>query len=227
MKKIVISTIIFVMASFSAFADKTNVGIKITMANMDADGSETTDSASINNGGAAVKQSKDADFEMGSLFIERQFEGALGGTDIALGLEVVPFKVEIDKLGGGTGFDATLEVGNLVTLYVQPMFNVGENTAIFVKAGFAQADLDISNSSRQAQAADQASDTAGTETASSKELEGPMLGAGFQTIMGDVGVRLEVTHTDFDEITHTNSNSKVLKADAELTQISLALVKTF
>ena len=227
MKKIVISTIIFVMASFSAFADKTNVGIKITMASMDADGSETTDSAAINNGGAAVKHSKSADFEMGSLFIERQYEGAFGGMDVAVGLELVPFKVEIDRIGGGTGFDAMIEVGNLITAYVQPMFNVGENSALFVRAGWAQADLDISNSARQAQAADQASDTAGTDSSASKNLEGPMVGAGFQTMMGDVGVRLEATYTDFDEITYTNSNSKVLKADAELTQISLALVKSF
>ena len=227
MKKIVISTIIFVMASFSAFADKTNVGIKITMASMDADGSETTDSGSINNGGAAVKHSKSADFEMGSLFIERQYEGAFGGMDVAVGLDLVPFKVEIDRIGGGTGFDAMIEVGNLITAYVQPMFNVGENSALFVRAGWAQADLDISNSSRQAQAADQASDTAGTDSAASENLEGPMVGAGFQTMLGDIGVRLEATYTDFDEITYTNSNSKVLKADAELTQISLALVKSF
>ena len=227
MKKIVISTIIFVMASFSAFADKTNVGIKLTMANMDASGSETTDSGSINNGGAAVNHSKDSDFDMGSLFIERQYEAAFGGTDVAVGLELVPFKAEIDKIGGGTGFDATIEVGNLITAYVQPMFNVGENTALFVKAGWAKATLDISNGTRQAQAANQTADTAGTETSASKDLSGPMVGAGFQTMMGDVGVRLEATHTDFDEVTHTNSNSKVIKADAELTQISLALVKSF
>ena len=80
---------------FSAFADKTNVGIKITMASMDADGSETTDSGSVNNGGAAVKHSKSADFEMGSLFIERQFEESYGGFDIAVGLELVPFNNEL------------------------------------------------------------------------------------------------------------------------------------
>jgi hypothetical protein len=44
---------------------------------------------------------------------------------------------------------------------------------------------------------------------------------------GDGFVRLEATVTDFDQISHTNSNGKVVKADAEMTMISLSLGKTF
>ena len=44
----------------------------------------------------------------------------------------------------------------------------------------------------------------------------------------DMGfLRLEATVTDFDEISHTNSNSKVVKADADMSMISLSVGKTF
>jgi hypothetical protein len=231
MKKLLLSLfVIFGLTSLSANADMTNVGIKITSANMEASGSETVDSGSTNSGGAAKSQpSKDSNFQIGSLFVERQLEGKLGGNDLVLGLELVPFTAEIDKLGGSDGFDATLEIGMLATAYVQPMFKANDDVTIFVKAGYSQADLDINSISRQAGSASQTGDTQSTDGAQSKTLEGPMYGAGIQVSMNSVldFVRLEGTVTDFDEITHTNSNGKVLKADAELTTISLSLVKSF
>ena len=196
MKKIVISAIIFGMPGFSAFADKTNVGIKITQGNMDASGSHTTDAAASNNGGAAVKSSGDADFVMGSLFIERQFEDVQNNLDVALGLDIVPFTAEIDRIGGNDGVDATVEIGNLVTAYVQPMFQAGENATLFLKLGYAQADLDVTDIRRQAGSASQTNDTQSTDTSTSKSLEGPMYGAGVQVTMGSVldVIRLEATY---------------------------------
>ena len=44
----------------------------------------------------------------------------VGGFDLSLGLEIIPATTEVAVIGGGTGFDATVEVGNLVTAYVQP-----------------------------------------------------------------------------------------------------------
>ena len=40
-------------------------------------------------------------------------------------------------------------------------------------------------------------------------------------------IRLEATQTDFDKISHTNSNSKVLTADAEMQLITLTIGKSF
>ena len=40
-------------------------------------------------------------------------------------------------------------------------------------------------------------------------------------------IRLDATHTDFDQVTHTNSNLKTLKADADMDVISLSIGKTF
>ena len=91
------------------------------------------------------------------------------------------------------------------------------------KAGYSMADLDIEEISRQATTAG----TASTDGAQSKTLEGPMLGIGVQSNTDMGFVRIEGTITDFDEISHTNSNGKVLKADAEMTLISISVGKSF
>ena len=219
MKKILISTILAAFFAFSASAD-TNIGVSISAANMDATGSHTTNSSSGGSGGSAVNASGNADFEMASFFIEKEVD--VGGISIAVGLDMIPMTTEVDKLGGGDGFDATVEVGNLMTGYIQPMFNNGGMT-FFLKAGVSSADVDITNVSRQATNAG----TASTDGAQSKSLDGTMYGAGAQISTGSGFVRLEGTITDFDEISHTNSNSKVVKADSELTRITISFGKSF
>ena len=54
-----------------------------------------------------------------------------------------------------------------------------------------------------------------------------MVGLGVQRNLDMGFLRLEATMTQFDEISHTNSNSKVLKADADMNMISLSVGKTF
>ena len=225
MKKLTIAFISVIFLAFSAQAD--SVGVRISTANMDASGSHTTNSTtagSLDSGGAAVNSSGNADFMVASLFAEKDIE--LGGMSMSIGVDVIPFTTEIDKLGGGDGFDATVEVGNLITAYIQPTFDLGD-VSVFAKVGYSQADLDITNISRQATTAG----TASTDGNTGKDLEGMMFGAGIQKAVqhmgGDGFVRLEATVTDFDEITHTNSNGKVVKADAEMTMISLSIGKTF
>ena len=219
MKKILISTILAMFLTFSASAD-TNIGISISAANMDATGSHTTNSSSGGSGGDAVNASGNADFEMASFFIEKEVDA--GGLSLAIGLDMIPMTAEVDKLGGGDGFDATVEVGNLMTAYIQPMVNAGSMT-FYLKAGVSSADLDITDISRQATTAG----TASTDTDQSKTLDGTMYGAGIQADMAGGFIRLEGTVTDFDEISHTNSNSKVVKANSELTRISLSFGKSF
>ena len=219
MKKILISTILAGFFAFSAGAD-TNVGISISAASMDASGSHTTNSSSGGSGGDAVNASGSGDFEMASFFIEKEIEA--GGLNLAIGLDAVPMTAEVNKLGGGDGFDATVEVGNLMTAYIQPMFNTGGLT-LFLKAGVSSMDVDITNISRQATTAG----TASTDGEQNKSVDGTMYGAGFQADAGGGFIRLEGTVTDFDEITHTNSNGKIVKADSELTRISISFGKSF
>ena len=222
MMRIISLTIFSILFSSAvANADSTNIGLKVSYGNMEASGSHTTNSGSIAYGGTAVSASGDADFPFGSIFIERQISA--GSMDVALGLDINPTTQEVDKLGGGDGFDATVDMGNLYTAYIQPMFASNGNVTLFAKLGYSQADLDIKDITRQATTAG----TASTDGNTSKSLEGPMYGIGVNVSLESSFVILEATRTDFDEISHTNSNGKVLKADAELDAISISFGKSF
>ena len=222
-KKIFIILISILFSTAIANADNSNIGLKLSYGNMDASGSHTTNSASGGSGGSAVNASGNASFPFASVFIERQIN--TNGLDLILGLDINPLTREVDKLGGGDGFDATVEMGNLYTAYIQPMINNGNgNVTFFAKIGYAQADVDITNISRQATTAG----TASTDGPQSKSLEGPMYGIGLQVdTASSAFFRLEATRTDFDEISHTNSNGKIVKADAEMDAVSLSIGRSF
>lgn len=219
MKRLTLAFILLSFFGLNGNAD-TNIGVKLTSADLSADGSETQ-----NSGATVVQKERDASFELASIFAEQMV--SLGGIDMAIGVELVPLTAEVAVIGGGTGFDATVEVGNLRSAYIQPMINNG-NVSLYVKAGYAQADLDISNVTRQATAS-ATGDSASTDTNLDQELEGPMYGIGMQISTESIldAIRIEATRHDFDEISFTNSNNKKLKADAEMDTISIALVKSF
>ena len=223
-KKIIIAAISASFLASAAFADSTNIGVRFSSADLSASGSENTNLS----GTDLTQKERDASFEMPSIFIEKQFEtGSM--FDIAFGLDFVPLTEDVATLGGGDGTDAKIKAGNLITAYIQPSISVTEDISVFGKIGYAQGDLDINDITRQATAAE-TSDSASTELKADKKLKGPVLGLGVQ-INKDLGpisfVRLEATRTDFDQINHTNSNGKVLKADAEMDLVSLTIGKSF
>ena len=222
MKKITILAISLLFSISAAFADSTNVGFKVSSGELTASGTETT-----NLGAASIvtQKEREADFQMASFFVEREVD-IKGGFSMVLGLDLVPMTAEVAKLDGGTGFDTTIEVGNMLTLYVQPTFALNDSISLFAKAGVVEADLDIADIKRQATTAG----TASTDKAQEKSLEGNMIGLGAQmnNAFGTFDfIRLEATSTDFDQISHTNSNSKKLKADADMDVISLSIGKSF
>ena len=219
MKKILTTLACLVGLQGFALADTTNVGIKLSYGNFDAKGSETTDLAAD----GAVARSGDADFPFASVFVERDF--ALTNFNIALGLDYIPLEAEVETIGGGTGFDAKVEVKDQFTVYIQPSKKLDNGITIFGKLGYSQADLQISQTARQASTD---SDAAGTDTGASRDLEGPMIGLGVEKEFANKAfVRFEVSYTDYDEISYTNTNSKVLKASAELTAAHLSIGKKF
>ena len=221
-KRLIIAAISASFVASADLADSTNVGFRISTGNLAATGTETTNSSTT------VKQAeKDASFEMASIFVERQIE-TTDKFNITLGLDFVPITADIAKLDGGDGFDASVAAGNLLTAYVQPTFNVSDTISVFGKVGFARGDLEISEISRQATAT--GNGTPSTDVDPSKSLEGMVYGIGAQMNRSFGAfdfVRLEATQTDFDTITHTNSNSKRLTADAEMELISLSIGKSF
>ena len=223
-KKIMIAAISASFLASAAFADSTNIGVRFSSADLSASGSETTNLTGTN----ITQKEREASFEMPSIFVERQFE-TNSMLNIAVGLDFVPLTEDVATLGGGDGTDAKVKAGNLITAYIQPSISFGENISVFGKIGYAQGDLDINDMTRQATAAE-TSDTASTDLTTSKSLRGPVLGLGvqFNKDMGPFSfVRLEATRTDFDEINHTNSNGKKLKADAEMELVSLTIGKNF
>lgn len=224
-KKISSILLCLLLGSAVANADSTNIGLKASFGHMDATGSHTTNSGSTGGGGAAVAASGNASFPFASVFIERQISA--GMMDVALGLDINPTTQEVDKLGGGNGFDATIDMGNLYTAYIQPMLASNGDVTFFAKLGYSQADLDIKDISRQATNAG----TASTDGNNSKRLEGPMVGVGVHlstaSYLESSFVRLEATRTDFDEISHTNSNGKIIKANAQLDAFSISFGKSF
>ena len=227
MKKFLSIAFVSSFVAASAFAG-TNVGIKGSYGDMSATGSHTTNSGSSGSGGSAVSVAGDANFPVGSLFVEKEFE--LSQFNIAVGIDYVPYDSQIDKLDGGDGLDATLHIGNVGTLYVQPMFTVNDNVSLFLKAGYTSATLDVTELSRQASASSGTASTnnsASTDGSQSKTLEGPVYGVGAQVSFSNSFLRLEYTNTDFDEIQHTNSNGKVLKAKSDVNMASISFGKSF
>ncbi len=222
MKRLITAIIASFFVGSFALAE-TSVGLKLSLANMDASGSHTTNSSSGASGGDAVNVAGNSDFELASFFIERETGFDVNGVNFSIGLDVIPFSAEVDKLGGGDGTDATVKVADVMTLYIQPTFNADNDMSVFLKAGYTQGDVEISDVTRQATTAGTASTDGNTE----KTLEGFMVGLGVQRNLDMGFLRLEATMTQFDEISHTNSNSKVLKADADMNLISLSVGKTF
>ena len=222
-KKLITAVISASFVASAAFADSTNIGFKISSGNLSASGVEST-----NQGSTVTQTGRDANFEMGSIFVERQME-TTEKFSITIGLDYVPMTASVASLAGGDGFDAKVSAGNLFTAYVQPSLMVNDNVSIFAKLGFAQGDLEISDIARQATAAT-GGGTASTDAAQDKTLEGMVYGIGAQVnrAIGPIDfIRLEATQTDFAQISHINSNGKALTADAEMQLISLSIGKSF
>jgi len=220
MKKIILCVAASCLFVGSALADSTYIGVKFSYGTLDADGTNTTNSSSGGSGGAALTSSGSMDLPLASIFIEKEVE--LSNLNMAFGLDIMPMSAST-KLDGGTGTDADVEVGSQFTAYIQPSKTLANDVAVFVKLGYSRADVDVTNITRQTTTAG----TASTDASASKSLEGPMIGLGFQKSNEASFMRIEATYTDYDQISYTNSNSKVLTADAELTAINLSIGKKF
>lgn len=222
MKKITLAISGLVLLAGSAFADSTNIGAKLSYGNFDASGTETQNLTSD----PKLTSSGDANFPFASIFLEREKE--FTNFNVALGLDFIPLTAEIDKLGGGDGTDATVEVGNQITLYVQPSKELSNGLKVFGKLGYSRMSVDITDITRQATATN--AGTPSTDGNTSKDLDGITVGLGVEKSVSAGPfdfIRLEASYTDYDSISHTNSNSKKLTADADLTAINLSIGKKF
>ena len=225
MKKLTLAISGLVLLAGAAFADSTNIGAKLSYGDFDASGTETQNLTSD----PKLNSSGNAKFPFASIFLEREKE--FSNLNVALGLDFIPLTAEIDTLNGGgaaNGTKAKVEVGNQITLYVQPSKELSNGLKVFGKLGYSRMTVDISEITRQP--VTNGSGTASTDKATSKDLDGVTVGLGIEKSVSAGPfdfIRLEASYTDYDSISHTNSNSKKLTADADLTAISLSIGKKF
>jgi len=195
--------------STSAYSDVT-VGVKV--GNGDLEGTSDAYTAGTNNY-ASVTASKDSMF--GAIFAEI----GLGDTPVSLGVEYVPLDADITLDNANSSTSANVE--DYTTAYLLYMHDAGENN-IYAKVGYSRADIGAIKSP-----------STSTVNSQSSELDGFMVGVGLETDEMPNGLtgRLEVTFTDFDDISATttsNGSTSVKKtADGELLTITFGLTKTF
>ena len=169
-------------------------------------------------------QSKSKSHEYGAIFAELEIPTVEG---LSLGIEVIPFTATI-MLENPKEAQTGAELSDHTTLYGQYMYSMS-NGGVYVKAGYASADIGDITQTQNASIASKRT----TINSQDNKLEGPMIGIGFQSneLSGGFVARIEVTHTDYDDIsvtTTSNGSTSVKKtAEAELTTASISLAKTF
>lgn len=157
------------------------------------------------------------DSEYGAIFAEAN----LADTPVSVGIELVPMEGIIDTKDS-TGTDSQVTVSDLITVYVLAAKEM-DFGSIYGKLGYASADLDPKANYGQ------------TLSNFSDAAEGPMVGIGAQfevpTPIINV-VRLEATHTMFDDlkITSTDEDGGAAEnrtGEADLTTFSISLARSF
>jgi opacity protein-like surface antigen len=220
-----LSAVSLLLASVSipALADNYNIGLSGSYGKFEADGSQTKD-------GVKKNQSGDAEFPFASIFVEYN-KTMSKEWDVAFGLDYIPFSAEIDDRSGAdvggdlTGLNttqgtknATLDLKNHATIYVQPTYNLGNGFAVFGKVGYVHADLEITSRN-----------TATGSTLNTKDdLEGYLVGIGMQkNIDKTLFVRFEANYTDYGNVDYKNSSGTQFTADPKLLTGKISIGKSF
>ena len=162
-------------------------------------------------------ETKDVSNEYGEIFAEVN----IGDTPMSVGVAFIPYTATISVDGNSS--DSHLELSDHTTIYAQLNHPIDNGGSMYVKAGYATAD--IGNVT--------ANYATTTINANSSELDGIMLGVGLQSAELAFGMvaRVETTWIDYDDVsvtTTSNGSASVKKvAETELTTFSISLAKTF
>ena len=208
MKKLI--GLIFGTALLFSTSANSDVMVGVKVGNGDLEGTNDSYTAGTNTY-ASTTASKDSMY--GAIFAEI----GLGDTPLSLGVEYVPLDADITLDNANSSTSANVE--DYITAYLLFMHNTG-NANVYAKAGYSQADIGTIKSKS-------------TVVSQSDSLEGMMLGAGIQTQELPNGLlgRVEVTFTDFDDVTATttsNGSTSVKKTGSgELLTITFGLSKAF
>ena len=219
--KLSAASLLLASVSIPALADNYNIGLSGAYGNFEASGSQTKD-------GIKKNQSGDAEFPFASIFAEYN-KTMSKEWDVAFGLDYIPLSTEIEDRSDTdtnnmtdnnvTGSrNATLELKNHLTAYIQPSYNLGNGLAIFGKIGYSHADLEVKTRN-----------LSNSGTLNKKDdLEGYLVGLGVQkNIDKTMFVRFEANYTDYDTVTYTNSSGTAFSADPELWTAKISIGKSF
>ena len=210
MKKLIV--LFFGSALLFATSVHSDVTVGLKVGNGDLEGTNDKYTAGTNTY-ESVTASKDSMF--GAIFAEI----GLGDTPVSLGVEYVPLDANITLDNANSSTSANVE--DYTTAYLLYMHDTGE-ASVYGKLGYSRADIGAIKSP-----------STSTVNSQSSELDGFMVGVGLETDEMPNGLtgRLEVTFTDFDDIsaTTTSNGSTAVKktGDGELITITFGLSKTF
>jgi opacity protein-like surface antigen len=219
--KLSAATLLLASVSIPALADNYNIGLSGSYGSFEASGNQTKDGVTKNASG-------DATFPFASIFVEYN-KTMSKEWDVAFGLDYIPLSTEIDARSDtdidiATGQNvtgtrnATLNLKNHYTAYVQPSYNLGNGLALFGKVGYSHADLEIKSTPLSNQGTLNKKD----------DLEGYLVGVGIQkNIDKTMFVRFEANYTDYDTVTYTNSSGTKFTAEPELWTAKISIGKSF
>ena len=223
MKKLILTIIASLALTGVSYAGSFGIGVSGSLAQVSADGTETTDAGTV-GGGSADKHSKSVDElgMIGSIFLDYEFDNG-----IVFGYSHVPGTAEVtgkkhsrsETAQGVSGTDASgsvtrtadAEVENFNTLYIE--YPIG---SIYAKLGFSQIDVNtLENSITD-------SGTYGNAT-----LDGYTIGAGINGEMGGFFTKTSVEFTDFEDLALNSSTANKIEADLDILEFKIAVGKRF
>ena len=213
---------LFVNGTISAVAAELGYGITAAIVNLEADGSETeTGSQTAETTNASVSHT----FPIASIFAEMQ------GDRWTLGLDYIPIDADVsdkaksrtDTETSVTGNNATTstsrtntaqaELAHHLTTYVE----FKPRDSMYFKLGYIIADLNTTES---------------LDTGSSygnASLNGIMYGVGFKNDLNRGYLKMELTYSDYDNISLTDSTGRTgvttnnkISADLDATQLRIS-----
>ena len=218
------AAILLSMFSASYALAEFTVGASAAMAFIEADGTETEGKQN-----EVTQRGITHVTPVGSIFVEMN---DVVGSGLSLGIDYIPMTADVSSevkkrtdtelsvTGTATNTSLTrnqnaqAEIDNHITLY--GTYDIG---GIYLKAGYVTADLTTTES------------LATGSSYGNADLDGITYGVGYQSDLGGNSIyRLEITHTNYDDISLTSANTRagvpnnnVISADLDVTQVKASI----
>ena len=220
MKKLVLS-ILFLLGFVTNSYATGSVGFTISLADVNSDVKDDIDS----NGTTNTTKSLSNDVIFGSVFIENAIS-----ENLSVGIDFIPFEAEFESRsttqtslkakGDGAATSGTnkgtVDVSRHLTLYVQPQKELNNGLKVFGTLGLVRADVDSKIQS-----------VSSNDKDVSTSLDGTKLGLGLKKETGFGFVKLELSRTDYDDISATTSNNTKVTADIDTDVLALSVARSF